>query len=652
MFYSQAMTEVEMVIPAKHLMAVTDELAGLDVFHQIDTSYMSSEAGPDSARSWQQRAVTYASLERQLLSTMQTLGVEQGSPPLADELTMIEIEVVQSLIERIGQEVQTASEQEVTRQNRLEQLESYLCQLEPLADLDLDFGMLRHPHHIFSMLGMIPATNLERLQTSLARTPFVLLTLSEEGTKRVVWLTGAKRDADILERAARSAYLNPLDLPVIHHGTVPEIIESLHTAIERARQHLAEQETEIKVMHENYQPQLRQILWRVRASRMITEAIAHFGKLHHTYLIVGWVPAARVAELREGLKGVSEEILIDTHPTQRNNPQRNVPVALGNTGIAGTFQPLVTTYAQPRYEEIDPTMLIALTFPLLYGVMFGDVGHGLILALLGWLMGSGKIRALRSMASLGGIIVACGLVATGFGFLYGSVFGSENLLPALWLRPMENITQILLIAIGFGIVLLSTGFLLNIWNAWIVRDWGRLFFDHNGVAGFILFLSLIGVGAGALVSGFPIPPTVLIALAVGAGAVVMFSEALKNLVEKHHPLIEGGPGTYIIQAFFELFETLISLFSNSLSYVRIGAFAVAHGGLSAVIFILADMVGSPHSVGYWIVILLGQLFIVGFEGLIVGIQTMRLEYYEFFSKFFSGGGTRYEPLTLLPPADK
>jgi V/A-type H+-transporting ATPase subunit I len=652
MFFSQAMTEVELVVPAKHLLAVTDELVGQGVLHQIDTSYMSSETGPDSARSWQQRAVTYASLERQLLSMMQILDVAQGIPPQADELMMIEIEDVQSLFERIGQEVQTASEQQVIHQKRLEQLESYLRQLEPLADLDLDFGMLRHPHHIFSMLGIIPATNLERLQTSLARTPFVLLTLSQEGTKRIVWLTGAKRDADILERAARSAYLNPLNLPDIHHGTVPEIIDSLHTAIERAQQHLAEQEAEIKVLHENYQPQLHQVLWRVRASRMITEAIAHFGKLHHTYLIVGWVPAARVADLTQGLKQVSEEILIDANPTQRNNPQRNVPVALGNAGIVGAFEPLVTTYAQPRYEEVDPTVLIALTFPLLYGVMFGDVGHGLMLALLGWLMSSGKVRALRSVASLGGIIMTCGLMATVFGFLYGSVFGKENLLPALWIRPMENITQILLIAIGFGIVLLSTGFLLNIWNAWIVRDWGRLFFDHNGMAGFILFWSLIGVGAGAFVSGFPIPPTVFIALAVGAGAVVMFSEVLKHLVEKHHPLIEGGLGTYIIQAFFELFETLISLLSNSLSYVRIGAFAVAHGGLSAVIFILADMVGSPHSVGYWIVILVGQLFIIGFEGLIVGIQTMRLEYYEFFSKFFSGGGMRYEPLTLLPPVDK
>jgi V/A-type H+-transporting ATPase subunit I len=490
MFYSQAMTEVELIVPAKNMLAVTDELAGQGVFHQVDTSYMSAATGPDSTHSWQQKVVTYAALERQLLSMMQFLDVDQGTPPPTDELTMIEIEVVRPLIEQIKQEVQTASEQRATRQKRLERLESYLRQLEPLADLDLDLSTLRHPHHIFSMLGIIPAANLERLQTSLARTPFVLLTLGQDGTKRVVWLAGAKRDSDILQRAARSAYLNPLNLPDIHHGTMPEIIESLHTAIERTRQHLIEQEDEIKALHETYQQRLRLLLWRVRASWMQAEAIAHFGKLHYTYLIIGWVPAARVADLTQRLKQMSDEIVIDANPTRRNNLQQNVPVALGNAGPIGTFHPLVTTYAQPRYEEIDPTVLIALTFPLLYGAMFGDVGHGLMLTLLGWLLGSRKIHALRSMTSLGGIIMACGLTATVFGFLYGSVFGKEDLLPALWIRPMNNIMQILLITVGFGIVLLSTGFLLNIWNAWIVRDWGRLFFDHNGVAGLILYWNL------------------------------------------------------------------------------------------------------------------------------------------------------------------
>jgi V/A-type H+-transporting ATPase subunit I len=652
MFYSQAMTEVELIVPVQHLLAVTNELADQGIFHQVDTSYMSAETGPDSARSWQQKAATYATLERQLLATMQMLNVTEETPPPTNELALIEIEVVRPLIEQIGEEAQQLNEQWTTCQKRLKRLESYLHQLEPLADLDLDISTLRHPHHIFSMLGVIPAANLERLQTSLARTPFVLLTLRQDHDKPVVWLAGAKRDADILERAARSAYLNPLNLPDFQRGTVSEVITSLHTAIERVRQRLGEQEAEITTLHETAQQRLQLILWRVRASWMMTDAIAHFGKLHHTYLIIGWVPVARISGLTQRLKQLSDDILIDTNPTRRSHTRQNIPVAPADSGILDTFQPLVTTYAQPRYDEIDPTVLIALTFPLLYGAMFGDVGHGLMLVLLGWLVHNRKIQALRSIANLGAIVMVCGGMATVFGFLYGSVFGKEDLLPALWIKPMDNIMQILLIAVGLGIVLLSTGFVLNIVNAWVARDWGQLLFDHNGIAGLVLYWSLLGLGAGAFIAGCPVPPVVFGIPAVGAGLVVMFSDVLKRLVENHFPLMDGSPGTYAIQAIFELFETLISLLSNSLSYVRIGAFAVAHGGLSAVIFILAEMAGSPHSIGYWIVILLGQLFIVGFEGLIVGIQTMRLEYYEFFSKFFRGGGLRYKPLTLLPPADK
>jgi V/A-type H+/Na+-transporting ATPase subunit I len=133
---------------------------------------------------------------------------------------------------------------------------------------------------------------------------------------------------------------------------------------------------------------------------------------------------------------------------------------------------------------------------------------------------------------------------------------------------------------------------------------------------------------------------------------VMFSELLQHLVEGHRPLFEGGIGMFLFQSAVELFEKLISLFSNSMSYVRVGAFAVAHAGLSGAIFVLAQMVGGDGGIGYWIVVVLGNVFIVGFEGLIVGIQTMRLHYYEFFSKFFTGGGAPYEPLTPLRAEEK
>jgi V/A-type H+-transporting ATPase subunit I len=179
-----------------------------------------------------------------------------------------------------------------------------------------------------------------------------------------------------------------------------------------------------------------------------------------------------------------------------------------------------------------------------------------------------------------------------------------------------------------------------------------LFFANNGLAGLILYWSLAGLVVGLLAPTVAIPSTPLVLLAVISGGAVMLSKPLGRLVEARHPLIEGGLGTYVVEAGFELFETLISFLSNSLSYVRVGAFAVAHGGLSGVILILAEMIGPTRGIGYWVVLVLGNLFIIGFEGMIVGIQTLRLEYYEFFSKFFKGGGARYTPLDPTQDPDR
>jgi V/A-type H+-transporting ATPase subunit I len=652
MFYPQAMTDIKLIVPAQDMLAVTKVLAGQGVFHQVDASYLSSEANSGRSDSWQEKSAEYAVLERRILFIMKSLEVEEGSPTNSAQTSMIEIEVAQAQVERLEQEVKQTSEGLEHAQKKLTQTESALQQIEPLAGIDLDMSALRNSKHVFSMLGIMPSANIDRLQTSLARIPFVFLTLRQQKKKAVVWLTGPQKNSDILERAARSAYLNPVNLPADYQGTPAEIIAALRTSIERIHEHIAEQKEAITQLHATHEQQLQILLWRVRGSRMLVQAVAHFGQLQYTYLIVGWVPSSKVTGLIERLKQTSKDILVETFPSKRGGYKQNVPVALDNPKLLNPFQELVTTFAQPLYDELDPTFLIAVTFPLLFGTMFGDVGHGLLLALLGVLLMSRKIPMLRGMAGLGGLITACGLVATLFGFLYGSVFGMENVIPALWMRPMDNIMRILLITIAAGVILLSMGFFIGILNAWMARDWGRLLFDRNGIAGLVLYWSIIGLAAGFFISGFPIPPLVFLILAAVGGLVVMFSEVLKRLIQGIRPLIEESPATYAIQVFFELFETLVSFLSNSLSYVRVGAFAVAHAGLSAVFFILAALVSPVHGLGYWFVIALGTLFIVGFEGLIVGIQSMRLEYYEFFSKFFTGGGIYYQPLTLVPPQDE
>jgi V/A-type H+-transporting ATPase subunit I len=388
----------------------------------------------------------------------------------------------------------------------------------------------------------------------------------------------------------------------------------------------------------------------------MAEAIVRFGQLRYTYVVTGWVQSDDMESLTQRLKTASKEILIETLPTTRSGFNSNVPVAMQNSKFLKPFQMLVNTYSRPRYGELDPTWFIVFMFPFLFGAMFGDIGQGLVLALLGYLMASKKVKALSGLSGLGGVVALCGASATLFGFLYGSIFGFEEdvhifgmKLEPLWISPIHHIMDVLMVAVGAGVVLLILAYLIGIFNYTVSKERGHLLFGHNGIAGFVLYLSLLGFG-GASFGVLPVSPTVFLALAIFAGIGVLFSEVFIHLVEGHRPLIDGGIGTYLIQAGVELFEVIISMLSNTLSYVRVGAFAVAHGGLSQAIFILARLAGGGEDggFGYWITIILGNLFIIGFEGLIVGIQTMRLSYYEFFSKFFTGGGMRFEPLTLKP----
>jgi len=661
MFFPRAMTAVELIIPEKDLLAVTNVLAGQGVFHQVDASHLKSGAGPEATGSWRERASAYAAIERQVLVNLQALTVDEGKPRDADAASLVDLESLRPQVEEIERAVKQVNDQIAAGQKELEQLQSYVRELQPVAALDLDVKILQRPSYIHAILGLMPVANLERLQTSLARIPHVLLKLSEDRQNAVVWLTGTQGSADILDRAARSAYLNPLDLSDVHEGKPPEIIKSLQERIRQEERSTAGLKEQLKKLSEQYGADLQSILWRVRASRMLAEAMSRFGKLRYTYLVVGWIPTANLATLREQLKQASKNIIIEATASSRSGEgTENVPVSLRNPGLLGAFEQLVNTYARPRYEEVDPTVLMTFTFPLLFGAMFGDIGQGFVLALLGWLVSSGMIASLKSAAPLGRIVMTCGFSATVFGFLYGSFFGFEGEhlpFPELLgrfvvIEPIHQILQILGLAVGAGVVLLSFGFLLNLFNAFRARDWARFFFDPNGVVGIVLYWSLLGFAASSLLPSFPVPSSVFL-VGAGIGAIgVMFSEVLRHLVEGHRPLFEGGPVMLLIQSGVELFEKGISLLSNTLSYVRVGAFAVVHAGLMTAIFTVAELFGGEGGVAYWIVVVLGNIVIIGVEGLIVGIQTMRLHYYEFFSKFFTGGGLAFDPLKSLASPQK
>jgi len=666
MFFPKTMTEVELIVPAKDLVAATKVLGSRGSFHQIDSTYLGIESlGPNT---WQEKAATYSTLERRIQAIMQTLNLADEYVGVPNLDSAVDVDALQAAVERIEAEVKATSDQLNAEKKKLEQFESQLHQLEPIADLNVEIGALHKSKYLYSVPGIMPADSISRLETSLSRVPHVFLNLRDDPKKPVVWVLGPRSNSDVIDRAVRSAYLNPLTLPEEFDGTPAEITKKISSAIATSKQKISELERALARLADTHKKELYALWGQVHASRVMADAIARFGQLRHTYVVVGWVPATDLESLTQRLKQVSKEILIEVVPVELTGHHSNVPVALQNPGFLGAFETLVNTYSRPRYEEIDPTVLIAITFPLLYGAMFGDVGHGLVLAAIGLF--------LSRKTSLGGLLVACGLSGTIFGFLFGSIFGFEEILPHhpffgrfFWISPIHDVLGILQLAIGTGIVLLIVAHLANLYNAARAGDWGRFFFDSNGLAGLILYLSflvLLGSVAAGLFTGESFLPGFL--LAVGRmGAVVtiakilflvgillatVFSHPLQHWMHDGHFVVEGGWGMFIVQSLAEVLEKFISMLSNTLSYVRVGAFAIVHAGFTGAVFVIARLAGAEGSFGYWVVVVLGNLFVIGLEGFIVTIQTMRLHYYEFFSKFFLGGGSAYEPLALATTPEK
>ncbi len=667
MFFPKEMTEIELIVPSKDLLAVTKVLGSRGNFQQVDSASLGVEGV--GANIWQEKAASYSALERRVQIMMQNLNLteEYTGSPKADSTP--NFEALQATVERIEEAIKDTVDQMYAEKKRLEQLGNQLQQLQPIGDLDYEIGALRKSKYLYSVAGIMPADQVTRLETSLARIPYTLFALRDDPKRPLVWLFGPRSHSDVIERAIRSAFLNPVALPDEFEGTPVQVVKEVSTAIETTKQKLADLERNRDKLASAYKDELYG-LWRdVHVSRVTADAIARFGQLRHTYIVVGWSPSSEIESLKQNLKRASKEIIIEVVPVSHAGQQSNVPVVLENSWYFKPFEFLVNTYARPRYNELDPTFLIGVTFPLLYGIMFPDLGQGLLLALLGLIFNKKVLLFLP-----GKTVVACGISGAIFGLLFGSVFGFEEVIPHQFVlfQPLHSILGILFLSMGIGAILLNLAMLLNLVGAARNRNWGQFLFDSNGLFGWLLYVSFLifllqilgSVFAGKnLFPGvdFPViafPPIVLnlakLFSVLGLLLAVVFSHPLKHWMDGHRFEIEGGWAIFAIQSAAEVFEKFISMFSNTLSYVRVGAFAIVHAGFMVAVFVVAKLAGGGEESGiaYWAVVVVGNLGVLLLEAFIVGIQTLRLHFYEFFTKFFNGGGSPYEPLILASAQEK
>ncbi len=357
--------------------------------------------------------------------------------------------------------------------------------------------------------------------------------------------------------------------------------------------------------------------------------------------ITGWIDTKD----KERLLSILQKICGNRYIlTEKKDPA--APVRLHNTRLFRPFELLVKTMGMPSNSEIDPTPFTALTFILMFGLMFGDLGQGLILLMCGVALKKfGNIKLREELEQAGGILIACGGSAALCGLLYGSFFSSEKIIPALLFHPTENIMRLFFSTIVMGVIFILIGLFINIVNSILNADYTEAFLEKRGLSILILYTAIVFFAFNYQETGqLPASWKIIVFIILPLG---LFS--LRGIISPilFHSAKPDDFTEYLIETVMGIVEIALSLFANTISFIRVGAFALSHAGLSIVTYTLAGMADPAlNSAGAITIIVIGNIFIIGFEGLICGIQSIRLEYYEFFSKFFQGNGVAFSPYTL------
>lgn len=504
-------------------------------------------------------------------------------------------------------------------------------------------------------IGHLPEKNLDRLKRLLSDVPNVVLTFAEEKGRVGVMAIVLKKDHGTLQRATEEAGLERTPVSERKAPASEEIIEHLEERIEKAQEELDKARAAVHRCKEAHLPMLRTLLSQVSLQKLTRLAKSRFRKTARTYLISGWTSRQNREKVVEGLReACGNRCLIEEQTAEQLLSERgekvDVPILFENPKALRPFEMLVSSYGRPAYNSIDPTVVVAPTFLLMYGAMFGDVGQGAVMAILGALVSRWK-RVTEGVRRIGELFTWCGCSAVLFGFLYGSVFGFKNILPYAGFELLENVDnfRIIVIALCFGMAMITIGLVFNVISAIGRKEWAAGLFDWKGLMGLAFYWLAVAVVVRILAGGSASPTLIGVLLLVPVLAALV-KAPLDKLMHRRDLIPQHGFAFYTLRSIGQIFgasiETIIMFFANTLSFLRLAAFAVAHAALFIAVFSLADVLKGGGPALPIVIHILGNAGMITLEGLVVCVQALRLEYYEFFGKFFQVGRTEFSPMKL------
>lgn len=498
--------------------------------------------------------------------------------------------------------------------------------IEHLKNIPIELEKLYNLDYMIFRFGTISLENYKELSDKIDTSNVILIELDKDNENVWILYFTPKALSKEVDSYFKVLKFKRIWLPEDFKGKPSDVIDKVHNYIKDASIKIEYKKELLSKLREDIGRNLVNDLLQLELLEKINKVkkyMAHDNK--GSFYIVGWIPNNNLEKLTPKLEKDGIEYVVKNHDEVASTP----PTKLKNNRIIKPFESIVKMYGTPNYTEMDPTFFVAITAFLMFGFMFGDVGQGFIITLIGLIL-------MKKKSSLGNILTYGGISSIIFGFLYGSIFGNENIIKGIVPSPMNNIQNMLIFGIGSGALLIIIAMIFNIKNGIKNKNIARALFDKNGLAGLIFYSVILVLIVGFLLNGKMILSLALsLILIIIPLLLILFKEKIENAINKNKENVS------IIEKIFEIIEMLISMASNTISFVRLAAFAINHVGLCMAIYILSDMFGGAGSIA---VDIIGNIIVIALEGLIVAIQVLRLEYYELFSRFYSGDGKEYIPI--------
>lgn len=660
MFKTKKMKLAELLILESDVNAVIEYLGTKVDFQQFSQGFAADKTGSSSEKDVKV-SNKYKEIFMHLKAISSYLNILEPEQ-LSDEAVFPNNEDVQCA-KKIFDEITVLQKKEAEGHEKKRKIDEAYREASAFSNLKFPYKEIDNLTFLTMRIGKIDPDKVDELKFYIGNRA-IIIPLGDDKTR--ILAATSKKGRFALDSALKKYDFISLDVPHNFKGIPEDVLSGLKQNIEEEKKIIEVIRSEKLEYAEKNKLKIIQLLQNFSLGSQILHIRDSLESTQTVFRILGWISSNDEQKIMQGLDNLTEgRIAIRLYnpnevPTIKNGKQK-VPVLYNHNKFVKSFERIIFSYGAPLYGTLDPTPIVAVFFTLLFGIMFGDLGQGAVFLVLGILMNHGKPSFLKKFSKFGYVFMAIGISSMIMGFLTGEVFtNGELLIPVsrfitgLFGKPQNHILHLMpeggsikkliiffCFTLGVGFIINSTGLVINIINNFRLKRYANALFLKTGLAGlfFFWYVVFMAIRIATFKIEFCIADIVFIVLPL---LCIFFSEALTRLINNERPIFENGFFSAVIEGLVELLEVLSTYISNSVSFLRVGAFALSHAVLSFIVFTMAGFCGGYLSYGI-IPAIIGNFIIIVLEGLIVAIQIVRLQYYEFFSKFFTETGREFVP---------